>query len=69
VIFIGMGGTVLSMTQGEEPEGLPDSGYRDSALMIGPPLFLLLLVLVLGLALPEPFRVFLEDAAALLEVI
>jgi hypothetical protein len=37
--------------------------------MIGPPLFLLLLVLVLGLALPEPFRVFLEDAAALLEVI
>jgi hydrogenase-4 component F len=68
VVFIGMGGTVLAVTQGEEPEGLPDSGYRDSLLMVGPPLAFLLLVLLLGLWLPEPLRMFLEEAAALLEV-
>lgn len=68
VVFIGMGGTVLSVTQGEEPEGLPDSGYRDSFLMVAPPLLLLLLVLGLGLYLPDPLRVFLESAAAQLQV-
>jgi hydrogenase-4 component F len=69
IVFIGMGGTVLSVTQGEEPEDLPDSGYRDSALMVGPPLVLLLLVLALGIILPEPFQAFVREAAALLEVI
>jgi hydrogenase-4 component F len=68
VVFIGMGSTVLAVTQGEEPEGLPDSGYRDSLLMVGPPLVLLLLVLALGLFLPGPLRSFLEEAANLLEV-
>jgi hydrogenase-4 component F len=68
VVFIGMGGTVLSVTQGAEPEGLPDSGYRESLLMVGPPLLFILLVLILGLYLPEPLRAFLQEAAGLLEV-
>jgi hydrogenase-4 component F len=68
VVFIGMGGTVLAVTQGGEPEGLVDSGYRDSLLMVGPPLLFLLLVLLLGLYLPEPLRAFLQEAAGLLEV-
>lgn len=68
MVFIGMGSTVLSVTQGVEPEGLPDSGYRESLLMVGPPLLLILLVLLLGLYLPEPMRVFLQEAADLLEV-
>ncbi|MBE0599496.1 MAG: hydrogenase [Desulfuromonadales bacterium] len=68
VVFVGMGSTVLAMTQGEEPAGMVDSGYRDSLLMVGPPLLLLLLVLGLGLFLPEPLRQFLQEAASLLEV-
>jgi len=68
VVFIGMGGTVLAVTQGVEPEGLADSGYRDSLLMVGPPLLFLLLVLGLGLYLPAPLRTFLQAAAGLLEV-
>jgi hydrogenase-4 component F len=68
VVFIGMGGTVLMATQGEVPAGTPHSEYRDSAMMAGPPLLLLLLVLTLGVFLPEPLRTALEQAAALLEV-
>ena len=68
VVFVGMGGTVLSVTQGGEPDELPDSGYRDSLLMVGPPLLLLLLVLVLGLYLPAPMQAFLQRAASLVEV-
>ena len=68
VVFIGMGGTVLAVIQGEEPEGIPDSGYRDSLLMAGPPLLLLLLVLILGVYLPGGLRAFLQHAASLVEV-
>jgi hydrogenase-4 component F len=68
VVFIGMGGTVLSVTQGAEPEGLPDSGYRESLLTVGPPLVFILLILLLGLSLPEALRTFLQEAADVLEV-
>jgi hydrogenase-4 component F len=62
-----MGGTVLMATQGEVPDDTPPSEHRDSVMLAGPPLILLALVLVLGLYLPEPLRVGLEQAAALLE--
>ncbi len=67
VVFIGMGGTVLSVVQGEPPEQEED-GYRDSFLLVAPPLLLILMVLCLGLWLPEPLRGFLQQAADLLEV-
>lgn len=67
IVFIGMGGTVLMATQGEVPADTPPSEHRDSVMLAGPPLILLALVLVLGLYLPEPLRVGLEQAAALLE--
>ncbi len=68
IVFIGMGGTVLMATQGEVPPETPHSEYRDSAMMAGPPLLLMLLVLILGIYLPEPLKTALEQAAALLEV-
>ncbi|MEJ2200660.1 MAG: proton-conducting transporter membrane subunit [Desulfuromonadaceae bacterium] len=68
IVFIGMGGTVLMATQGEVPADTPQTPYRDSALLAGPPLLLLLLVLGLGVYLPEPLRIALQDAATLLEV-
>lgn len=66
MVFIGMGATVLTATQGE-PVKL-DSAFKDSFLMVVSPIVLLLLVLFLGVYLPEPLQVALRDAAALLEV-
>jgi len=65
-VFIGMGATVLPATQGAKVE--LDTGFRDSLLVVTPPLGFLLLVLVLGLWLPEPLQQALHEAAALLEV-
>ena len=67
-VFIGMGGTVLAVTQGEAPPAADTSPYRDSVLMVLPPLLLLLVVLGLGVFLPASLRSFLQSAAALLQV-
>ena len=66
VIFIGFGATVLSVTQGEAVE--PTLHFKDRLLLVAPPLVFLTAVLFLGLYLPPPLRVLLEEAAALLEV-
>ncbi|MBG0776169.1 MAG: hydrogenase [Desulfovibrionaceae bacterium] len=70
VVFLGMGATVLQAVQGEPPTLCEEfrNGCRDSLLLAAPPLVLLLLVLGLGLWLPEPLQRALRDAAALLEV-
>jgi hydrogenase-4 component F len=67
VIFIGMALTVLPMVMGEAPEDSETTDYRDSIWTIGPPLFLLLLVFLLGVWIPEPLMTLLRDASALLE--
>lgn len=71
IIFIGMAATVLGMVQGgsgSEGDAADPGDYRDTPLMVGPPLLLLCGVLLLGLWLPEPLRLLLEQAAASLEV-
>ncbi|MHB1014644.1 MAG: proton-conducting transporter transmembrane domain-containing protein [Desulfurivibrionaceae bacterium] len=68
VIFIGMGSTVLSVVFGKPPERKGDPDYRETIMTTGTPLILLLVILVLGLYLPEPARKIFADAAALLEV-
>lgn len=67
IVFIGMGSTVLRMVQGT-PDESADSNFKDSFLLVAPPLVLLILVLILGLYLPPPLQRLLNDAAALLEV-
>ena len=67
-VFIGMGGTVLPMTQGEPSAGLADSGYHDTFLQVLPPLLLLAFILALGLYLPPPLRDLFHRAADLVEV-
>jgi len=65
-VFIGMGATVLPATQGE---AVPlETGFHDSLLLVISPICFLLLILLLGVWLPEPLRIALTDAAALLEV-
>jgi len=65
VIFVGMGATVLRLVQGAVPEGLAANDFRDTRLLAGPPLALLVAVLLLGLWVPPPLRQLVGAAAAL----
>jgi hydrogenase-4 component F len=64
-VFIGMGASVLAVSQGE-PAGR-DLAFTDRFLLVAPPLMLLLAVLFLGLYIPEPLQLLLEQATALIE--
>ncbi len=65
-VFIGMGATVLAATQGES--GPKNDNFRDRPLLYLPPLMFMLLILLLGVYIPEPLQKALSQAAALLEV-
>ncbi len=65
-IFIGMGSTVLTATQGAASEQIP--AYRDRPLLVISPLCFMLMILVLGVYIPERLQEILHQAAALLEV-
>lgn len=66
MVFIGMGATALTATQGE-PVKL-ETAFKDSFLLVVSPILFLLLVLMLGVYLPAPLQIALHNAAALLEV-
>jgi hydrogenase-4 component F len=68
VIFIGMALTVLPMVMGEVPHDSEATSYTDSFWTVAPPLFLLLLVFLLGVWIPEPLMNLLREGTALLEV-
>lgn len=68
VVFLGMGSTVLAVTLGRPSAQANAVAYRDTALSVGPPLVMLLLVLVLGLYLPPPVRDLVAAAAGMMEV-
>ena len=53
---------------GATPAESEETSYRDTILTVGPPLGLLLLVVLLGVWIPAPLMTILNDAAALLEV-
>ena len=64
-VFVGMGASVLAVSQGEATGR--DLTFTDRFLLVAPPLVMLLAVLLLGLYLPEPLRLLLEQATALVE--
>lgn len=66
IIFVGMGTTVLAVVQGEPPPGAPGVPLtRENWLMAAPPLVLMVLVLLLGLFLPQGLRDLFGAAAGL----
>lgn len=67
VVFIGMGVTVLRVVLGRPTPAARRQPYRDSLLTGAPLLVLSLLVLLLGLYIPQPLTTLLNEAAALLE--
>jgi len=68
IVFIGMGGTVLAVVQGRPSEEALATPYRDNIRKTGPIVLSLLLVLLLGLWIPDPLRRLIEEAAAGFEV-
>jgi len=67
VVFIGMGRTVLKVTQGEVPQDLAGTPWKESFLTVAPVLAFMALVLLLGLYIPPPLRDLISSAAAMLE--
>jgi len=68
IIFIGMALTVLPMVLGAPPEDIEPTEYRDRLLTVGPPLFMLGVILLLGVWPPEFLVALLKDGAAMLGV-
>jgi hydrogenase-4 component F len=66
IVFIGMGATVLAVTQGES--SAKANAVKDRLLLCLSPTCFILLVLVLGVYIPEPLQQALQQAADLLEV-
>jgi hydrogenase-4 component F len=67
VVFIGMGATVLKVVQGRASFEARNTTYRDTVLTGGPILCLTLLVLLIGLYIPEPLNALVRDAVLFLE--
>jgi hydrogenase-4 component F len=67
VVFVGMGATVLAVTQGEPSPKASATRFRDGLRTGLPILALLGLVLLLGVYIPAPVETLLRDAANFLE--
>jgi hydrogenase-4 component F len=66
IIFVGMATTVLAVVQGDPPADAPGVPLsRENWLMAAPPLVLMVLVLLLGLFLPQRLRDLFGAAAGL----
>lgn len=68
VAFLGMSQTVLPVVFGDPPPNRERTRYHETALLIVPPLVLLIIVALVGVWLPAPLYRLLNDAAILLEV-
>lgn len=68
VVFIGMALTVLPMVMGAPPTDVEPTDYEDGLLTVGPPLFMMLVILVLGVWPPRFLLALLTDGAAMLGV-
>jgi len=67
IVFIGMGGAVLAVVQGEPPEREPD-GFRDRVGTVAPIVILMAIVLLLGVYLPAPVSRLVHNAAAFVDL-
>jgi len=68
IVFIGMTLTVLPMVMGAPPGDVEPTDYQDRLLTVGPPLFMMVVILLLGVWPPEFLVTLLKDGAAMLEV-
>ena len=66
IAFLGMAITVLQVVFGDPPKNRERTRYKDTPLLDGPPLILLVIVAVIGIWMPQPLLELVTDAAALL---
>jgi hydrogenase-4 component F len=66
IVFIGMALTVLPMVMGAPPADIEPTDYRDRLLTVGPPLFMIGIILLLGIWPPAFLVTLLKDGAAML---
>jgi hydrogenase-4 component F len=66
VVFVGMGGAVLAVVQGEPPEQLRAAG-REPFGTVAPVVLLMAVVVLLGVYVPAPLHDLVRDAAAFVE--
>lgn len=66
IIFIGMGSTVLAVVQGTPPEDAEGRSFRESGFKTVPIIVSLVLVIVMGVWIPEWMSTLLHSAALLL---
>lgn len=66
VVFIGMGITVLRVTQGRVPRDVAGSDFKDGFMTVAPIACFMALVLLLGLYIPPPLGDMIRRAAAFL---
>jgi hydrogenase-4 component F len=64
--FLGMALTVVPVVFGAPPKDRERTRYRETALLVGPPLVLLVVLGILGLWLPPPLHRLVNEAAQLL---
>ena len=67
LVFIGMGITVLKVVQGEAPDEVNRSDYRDGFLTSAPLLLFLAIILVLGILIPAPLKALLDEAVSFMK--
>jgi hydrogenase-4 component F len=66
VVFLGMGGAVLAVVQGEPPPDAPD-GFHDRFGTVAPIALLMAIVVLLGVYLPAPVYTLVTNAAAFVD--
>lgn len=64
IAFLGMAITVSQVVFGDPPKNRERTRYKDTALLTGPPLVLLVIVAITGIWLPQPLLELVTDAAA-----
>ncbi len=67
IVFIGMGATVLRVVQGVPSAKAATTPYRDRPQLVIPIIIFFVLALMLGVWIPHPLEVLLQNAAAYLE--
>jgi len=67
IVFIGMGGAVLAVTQGEPPPSRRE-GFRDRLDTVAPIVLLMAVVVLLGVYVPAPLNALVLNAAAFVDV-
>lgn len=67
VVFLGMGATVMSVLQGTPSAEAEATNFRDELANVAPAIAAILIVLVLGLWIPDPLGALIDQAAAGLE--